>query len=148
MSTVREEIQRMIRSEIPTQALLGTVLSVDKAKGVCDVQPAEAGAPVLLDVALRAVEGAGGFVLWPKEGSFVVVALVDNDRNHCYVAMVSEVEGLTLASATENLHTLLKDVIAEVRKLKFNTNSGATLALITDPAWAALSSRVDKLLIP
>ena len=146
--TLRDQIQQMIRGEIPNQALLGTVRSVDRAQGVCDVQPAEAGAPVLYDVSLRAVAGTGGFVLWPKPGSFVVVALVDNDPNHCYVAMVSEVEQFTLSTGTENLHTLLKDIVAEVRALKFTTNAGPTIALITDPKWALLDARINNLLAP
>ena len=108
--TLRDQIQQLIRSEIPNQALLGTVLRIDRAKAVCDVQPAEAGAPPLLDVALRAVAGAGGFVLWPAVDSFVVVALVDNDPSHCYVALVSEVEQFTLSTATDSAGKLLADL--------------------------------------
>jgi hypothetical protein len=148
MSSLRETIQQMIRGEIPTQAMLGTVLSVDRTKAVCDVQPAEAGAPVLYDVALRAVEGSGGFILWPKVKSFVLVGLVDNDPNHTYVAMVSEVDKLTLATGNENLHTLLTDMVAAVRGLKFTTNAGPTITLLTDAQWAAFTPRINNLLLP
>ncbi len=141
MSTVREEIQRLIREQVPTQALLGTVLSVDRAKGVCDVQPAEAGAPALLDVALRAVEGMGGFVLWPKRGSFVVVALVDNDPNHCYVALVSEVEQFTLSTATDSAGKLLADLFTTLGQLTVTTGTGPSGPPINLPAFQALAQR-------
>ena len=126
------------------------MLRVDKGRAVCDVQPADENAPELLDVQLRAVDDgtATGFVLWPVVGSSVLVGLIENDPNNCVVLAVSQVEKFTLSTATESLHALLKDLVAEVRKLKFNTNSGATLALITDPAWVLLDSRIDHLLLP
>ncbi|MBO2009165.1 hypothetical protein [Hymenobacter negativus] len=145
MSTLREQIQQMIRGEIPTQALLGTVLTVDRAKGVCDVQPAEAGAPVLLDVALRTVEGVGGFVLWPKEGSFVVVGLVDNDPNHCYVAMVSEVAQFTLSTATDSAGKLFADLFAAIGQLSVTTGTGPSGPPINLPAFQALAQRAAQL---
>ena len=145
MSTLREEIQRMIRGEIPTQALLGTVLTVDRAKGVCDVQPAEAGAPVLLDVSLRAVEGAGGLTLWPKEKSFVLVGLVDNDPNHCYVAMVSEVEQFTLSTADDSMGLFVADLFTALGQLTVTTGTGPSGPPINLPAFQALAQRATQL---
>ena len=124
MSSIRQTIQRMIRDEIPTQAVLGTVVRVDRSKGTCDVQPADAGAPVLYDVSLRAVEGAGGLVAWPREKSFVLVGLVDNDPNHCFVAMVSEVEQLTLTAGGESIGQLLADLLTALSQLTVTTGVG------------------------
>ena len=143
--TLREQIQQMIRGEIPNQALLGTVRSVDRAQGVCDVQPAEAGAPVLYDVSLRAVAGTGGFVLWPKPGSFVVVARVDNDPNHCYVALVSEVEQFTLSTATDSAGKLLADLFTALSQLTVTTAVGPSGPPINLPAFQALSQRAAAL---
>ena len=145
MSTLREEIQRMIHEQVPTQAVLGTVLTVDRAKGVCDVQPAEAGAPVLFDVALRAVEGIGGLTIWPKEKSFVVVALVDNDPNHCYVALVSEVEQFTLSTATDSLGKLWADLFTALGQLTVTTGTGPSGPPINLPAFQALAQRASQL---
>ena len=144
---MRQQLADFIDSRIPTQVVGGTVLRVDKGRAVCDVQPADTAAPELLDVQMRAVDDgtATGFVLWPVVGSPVLVGLIDNDANHCVVLGVSKVESLTLATATENLHTLLHDIIAEVRALKFATNAGPTIALLTDPKWAALDARIDNL---
>ncbi len=142
---LRDQIQQMIRGEIPTQALLGTVLSVDRAKGVCDVQPAEAGAPVLYDVALRAVEGAGGFVLWPAVGSFVVVGLVDNDPNHCFVALLSEVAQFTLSTAADSLGQLWADLFTALGQLTVTTGTGQSGPPINLPAFQALAGRATAL---
>ena len=143
--TLRDQIQQMIRGEIPNQALLGTVLSVDRAKGVCDVQPAEAGAPQLLDVSLRAVAGSGGFVLWPAVGSFVVVALVDNDPNHGYVALVSEVDQFTLSTATDSLGKLWADLFTVLGQLTVTTGTGPSGPPINLPAFQALAQRATQL---
>jgi hypothetical protein len=147
---MRDELARFIDTRIPTQVVGGTVVRVDKARALCDVQPADTGAPELLDVQLRAVDdgSTAGFVLWPVVGSPVLVGLIDNDPNNCVVVAVSQVERLTLATQDENLHSLLKDIIAEVRALKFTTNAGPTIALVTDPKWALLDARIDKLLLP
>lgn len=145
MSSLRETIQQMIRGEIPNQALLGTVLTVDRAKGVCDVQPTEAGAPVLLDVSLRAVEGTGGFVLWPKENSFVVVALVDNDPNHCYVALVSEVDQFTLSTTSDSAGKLFADLFTAISQLTVTTGTGPSGPPINLPAFQALAQRATAL---
>lgn len=141
MSSLRETIQQMIRGEIPNQAVLGTVLAVDRGKGVCDVQPAEAGAPVLFDVSLRAVEGTGGFVLWPAAGSFVVVALVDNDPNHCYVALVSEVDQFTLATTTDSAGKLFADLFTALSQLTVTTGIGPSGPPINLPAFQSLAQR-------
>lgn len=144
--TTREIIQQMIRAEIPALALLGTVQQVDRAKGVCDVQPAEEGAPVLLDVSLRTVEGGTGFVLWPKVGSYVVVALVDNDPNHCYVAMVSEVEQFTLSTATDSAGRLFADLFTALEQLTVMTPVGGPSGPpINLPAFQVLAQRAAAL---
>ena len=150
MSSLREQMLGMIRAEIPTQVVGGTVVRVDKARALCDVQPSDEGAPLLLDVQLRAVDDgtATGFVLWPVVKSPVLVGLIENDPNNCVLLSVSQVEAFTLSTATESLHTLLKDLIAEIRALKFTTNAGPTIALITDPKWALLDARIDNLFLP
>ena len=139
--TLRDQIQQMIRGEIPNQAVLGTVLTVDRSQAVCDVQPAEAGAPPLLDVSLRAVAGAGGFVLWPAVGSFVVVALVDNDPNHGYVALVSAVDQFTLSTATDSAGKLLADLFTALEQLTVTTAVGPSGPPINLPAFQALAQR-------
>lgn len=143
--TLREQIQQMIRSEIPNSAMLGTVLAVNRGLAHCDVQPAEAGAPILYDVSLRAVEGTGGFVLWPAVGSFVVVALVDNDPNHCYVAAVSAVDQFTLATANDSAGKLLADLFAALEQLTVTTAVGPSGPPINLPAFQALAQRATAL---
>lgn len=148
--SLRDVMIQLIREQVPMMVVPATVLRVDKAAAVCDLQPVEQDAPELLDVRLRAVDNgtATGLISWPAVGSVVLVGLIDNDLNTAFVAACSEVEGFTLSTEKESLHTLLTDLVAEVRRLKFATNAGPTVQLLTDPAWALLASRIDNLLLP
>jgi hypothetical protein len=99
----------------------------------------------MLDVSLRSVEGSGGFVLWPKAGSFVVVSLVDNDPNHCYVAMVSEVEQFTLSTATDSAGKLFADFFTAIGQLTVTTGTGPSGPPINLSAFQALAQRAGAL---
>ncbi len=132
-----------IDSRIPTQVVGGTVLRVDKARAVCDVQPADEGAPELLAVQLRAVDdgSASGFVLWPVVGSRVLVGLLDNDPNNCFVAGVSRVETFTLSTATDSAGQWLADLCTALAQLTVTTPAGPSGPPINLPDFQQLAQR-------
>ena len=125
------------------------VLEVDLAELTVDVLPLDGGAEIF-GVRLRAAidEDRNGLVVVPTKGSTVLVSAINDNWNSAYVAMVSTVQKMILSTEQESLHTLLKDIVAEVRALKFATNTGPTVALLTDPQWLLLSDRIDNLLAP
>ncbi len=145
---MREELRRFILSHVPTQSLGGTVLRVNAARALCDVQPADPEAPQLLDVQLRAVDDGSskGFVLWPVVGSAVVVGLLNNDPADAYVAAVSRVEAFTLATGTDSLAALLTDLLVAVQQLTVTTGTGPSGPPINLPAFQALAQRTSQLL--
>jgi len=120
--------------------LPGVVTAVRPEEDTCDVQPDNDGAE-LLDVALL-----GG--MYPAVGAQVLVGLIENRLTDTFLVTADTITHYRLATEEESLHTLLKDIIAEVRALKFTTNAGPTIALVTDQQWALLDARVDKLLLP
>jgi hypothetical protein len=144
---MRNELARFVDSRIPTQVVGGTVLRVDRARALCDVQPADAGAPELLDVQLRAVDdgSARGFVLWPVVGSPVLVALIDNDPNNCFVAAVSQVETFTLSTATDSAGQWLGDLCAALGQLTVTTSGGPSGPPINLLAFQQLAQRAATL---
>jgi len=117
-----------ILGKVPIQVVGGTVVSVDKARAVCDVQPADEKAPALLDVQLRAVDdgSAAGFVLWPVVDSPVLVGLIENDPNNCFVVAVSQVEAFTLSTTTDSLAQLFADLFTALAQLTVQTGTGAS----------------------
>jgi hypothetical protein len=145
VTLLRDQILAMARGEVPTQAYLGTVQRVDRAQAVCDVQPAEVGAPILYDVSLRALAGSGGFILWPALGSFVIVSLVDNDPNSCYVAACTDITQFTLATAADSLGKLWADLFSAVAQLTVPTGTGPSGPPLNLPAFQLLAQRAAVL---
>ncbi|GAA4349785.1 hypothetical protein GCM10023185_06790 [Hymenobacter saemangeumensis] len=136
------EINDIIGRMTGQKALIlpGEVLAVDADAGTCDVRP-DNGDADLLDVAL--LNG-----VYPAEGAQVLVGLIENRRTDTFLVAADKITHYQLATENESLHTLLKDIVAEVRGLKFSTNAGPTIALLTDPNWLALNDRIDNLLLP
>ncbi|AWM31364.1 hypothetical protein [Hymenobacter nivis] len=145
---MRAQLAQFIDSRIPSQVVGGTVLRVDAARAVCDVQPAEAGAPELLDVQLRAVDDGSskGFVLWPVVGSPVLVGLIENDPNNCFVVAVSRVEAFTLATQTDSLAALFADLLAAIGALTVTTAVGPSGPPINLTSFQQLAQRGKQLL--
>lgn len=145
---MRAQLAQFIDSRLPTQVLGGTVLRVDTGRAVCDVQPADIGAPELLDVQLRAVDDGSskGFVLWPVVGSAVLVGLIENDPNNCFVAAVSQVESFTLSTQTDSLAALFTDLLAALEQLTVTTAVGPSGPPINALSFQQLAQRGKQLL--
>lgn len=141
MSELKDTLEQFIAQRLPpVQVMPGTVLAVRPAEQECDVARDDEGAD-LLGVAL--LNG-----IYPAVGAQVLVGLVENRVTDTFLIAADTVTHFQLATERESLHTLLKDLVAEVRALKFTTNMGPTIALITDAKWAALGARIDNLLLP
>lgn len=92
---LEELIQRLFERFFRSAHFTATVLSVDKAQGVCTVQ--EEGGPEREGVRLVAVTGGytSRFVVFPAVGSDVTVAVRYNRSTELYVAQCSEIEEIT-----------------------------------------------------
>jgi hypothetical protein len=124
----RSALVRTMQGLVPVQVVPGTVLAIDRAAACIDVQPLDETAAPFLDVRLRAVDDgqATGFIQWPKEGSDVLVGLINNDRNTAFMVAASQVETFTLSSADESLLTWLQDLVKQIQQLQLLSNYGAT----------------------
>lgn len=150
MSAKDERLRQALKTHLAGDfaTIAATVLEVDRANLTVDVQPLNGGAE-MFGVRLRAaIDGdRGGMVLLPKEGSTVLVSAVNDNWNSAYVAMVSEVDLITLKTGDESLKKILTDMLAAIRSQVFTTNNGPTIKLINDPQFAAIVARLDNLFL-
>ncbi|MDF7809907.1 hypothetical protein [Hymenobacter sp. YC55] len=147
---LREMIQQIVREQLPVQVFPATVLSVNKAEAIIDVQPLDKQAPEVFDVRLRAVDDdlATGLILWPAVDSVVLIGLIGNDINTAFMVGASELESFTLSTAQESLLTWLQDLVQAVQQLVLLTNTGATTGMLptSQQALQQLLTRLPNLL--
>lgn len=127
----------------------------------CDCSPID-GSAAINDVRITAdFDNANKWVLVPKVGSLVVVSFFNKDVG--FVSMVNEVSevlyinGTTvfrvddkflLASGTENLLTIMLDMLQAIIDERHMTNVGPTISLTPDSvtAYEAIKTRFNSLL--
>lgn len=142
-----KRIIEQICKDLMAVNLLAKVIKVDRQENTCDVVPVN-GAAELLDVRLRADDGTkDGQIIYPKVGSLVLIAPIDNDKAAYFVAMFSEVEevcciidntrliagknGVTIAKDKDGLKEALTDLINEILKIYAPMNKPAIVKIQT-----------------
>ncbi|MDO5608251.1 MAG: hypothetical protein Q4G08_07350 [Capnocytophaga sp.] len=137
-----------------------TVVSVDKKNGTCRVDDDGMQYEVRLTSVVE--ESRRRYYVFPKIGSDILIAPIGEDNHRCHVIAVSEVESVELCIETtefqidkdgflikkkdETLGKLIGDLIAEIRKMKFTTNTGSTIMLVNEPQFIQLEKRFKNLL--
>ena len=138
-----------------------TVVSVDKANGTCTVNDGEL---EYTDVLLSAQMAENGkrFYLFPKVNSWVMISPIQEDLNRLYVEFYSEIEsfdlqismtrmqidedGFLLKKENETLAKLMSDLLKEIQKMKFTTNTGSTIKLVNQPEFLSIENRFKDFL--
>lgn len=156
---LQEAFKNLVSRKVETFA--GEVVSVDKNTGSCTITNGEI---EFTDVALSATVEDGGkrFYIFPKVGSFVLVSPIAEDIHRLYVEFFSEVEsidlrietvqlqidnaGFLLKKENETLKQLMVDLLQEIQKMKFTTNTGSTILLINKPQFLAIENRFNQFL--
>lgn len=137
-----------------------------KAKNVsdtkCDVER-EGERSDLLGVRLNAaVDTKHYHTVVPKEGSEVLVAVMDGRKAEAFVIGVSEVEkvigkidtvayeiskeGYQLKRGSESLKKLLNDLLSEIMKITVTTSAGPSGVPINAPQLTQIQQRIPNLL--
>jgi hypothetical protein len=137
------------------------VVSVNKNEGTCIV---DNGNLEFTDVALSATveDNAKRFFLFPKVGSFVLVSPIEENLLRLYVEFFSEIEdfnmqidgtqmqidknGFLLKKENETLKKLMVDLLQEIQKMKFTTNTGSTINLVNQPQFLSIENRFKTFL--
>jgi len=137
------------------------VVSVNKNEGTCTV---DNGNLEFTDVALSATveDNAKRFFLFPKVGSFVLVSPIEENVHRLYIEFFSEIEdfnmqidttqmqidknGFLLKKENETLKKLMVDLLQEIQKMKFTTNTGSTINLVNQPQFLSIENRFKTFL--
>ncbi len=136
------------------------VKSVNKDNGTCIVIDDELEYEVRLLSIIN--EDKQGFYLFPKVGSSILIAPIEEDINRFHIVAYSEVEnlkygientelnidknGFLLKKENETLKKLMEDLIKAIKAMKFTTNQGPTINLINIADFIALEKRFNNLL--
>lgn len=104
MDFIEEYIKRTAGRLVKVINFEATVVSVDKAKDTCVIEPAEG--DTIPDVKLKSVmsDNTKKIVCYPAVGSFVTVSLLRNSNIDFYVTAYSEVEEMVINCDTVKIN--------------------------------------------
>lgn len=156
---MKEIIQKLASNGDEIYAKICEVTSVDAENKTADLKPLD-GSSEIFDAYLVTDDENGSLYLEPKTGSLVCVVFVT--KVIAVVVSASELiqmrlkiggveltidkDGFLLKKENETLKKLMSDFIQACRNMKFQTNSGVTIQLLTDPEFAALETRFNQFL--
>ena len=156
LDKLKQTIIELIKGNIPIQTVWVTVSEVDweertmTAIGIDDELE-------YYDVLL----GLGSIDLKPKVGSSCLIGIIENRDTASFLIMVDEIEeidinadrcqlnindGFLLKKENESLANLMSDLLQEIQKMKFTTNTGSTILLVNKPQFLAIENRFKDFL--
>ena len=132
---IKELIEKMVASPMPFNGRKGKVLEVNVSARTCDVEPLD-GTATIFDVQLQAFENnTEGVVLFPKQGSVVVVTFLSNETG--YVSLTSEVDyfqykigAVDLRAELDKMFEVTTDLIGVLTNFQLLTNMGTTVQVM------------------
>jgi hypothetical protein len=156
---MKEIIQKLASTGDEIYAKICEVTSVDQENKTADLKPLD-GSSEIFDAYLVTDDEKGSLYLEPKIGSLVCVVFVTKEI--AVVVSPSELvkmrlkiegvelnidkDGFLLKKENETLKKLMGDLIQACRNMVFQTNSGITIELLTDPEFEALETRFNEFL--
>lgn len=135
------------------------ITSVNLQDKTADLQPLDESSPIN-DAYLIVDNEKGGQFLEPKVGSMVAVAFISNtiglvvgfSELKQYLIQIESTQlqidkdGFLLKKQNETLAKLMSDLLKEIQKMKFTTNTGSTILLINQPQFMAIENRFKDFL--
>lgn len=150
-------IQKLADTGDEIYAKICEVISVDAENKTADLQPLD-GSSEIQDAYLQVAEN--GVFIEPKVGSLVCVVFVTKEIavvvNHSELKQFQikiegvefriSNEGFLLKKESETLAKLMGDLLQEIQKMKFTTNTGSTIKLVNQPKFKEIENRFKELL--
>ncbi|REC47879.1 MULTISPECIES: hypothetical protein [Chryseobacterium] len=105
--------------------------------------------------------GVGSFDVKPKVGSLIIIGIINNDETTPVLLSAEEVDkieikagnceltidqGFLFKKENETLKKLMVDLLQEIQKMKFTTNTGSTINLVNQPQFQLLENRFKSFL--
>ena len=150
-------IQKLADTGDEIYAKICEVISVDAENRTADLQPLD-GSSEIQDAYLQVAEN--GVFIEPKVGSLVCVVFVTKEIavvvNHSELKQFQikiegvefriSNEGFLFKKESETLAKLMSDLLQEIQKMKFTTNTGSTIKLVNQHEFKAIEKRFNQLL--
>lgn len=154
---MKELIQKLANTGDEIYTKICEVISVDKENQTADLKPLDGSAEIL--DALIQVADKGAFIE-PKIGSQVACVFVSKEL--AIIVNYSELkqfqvkiegvefqfdkDGFLMKKENESLRNLMVDLLQEIQKMKFTTNTGSTILLVNKPQFVNIENRFKQLL--
>lgn len=105
--------------------------------------------------------GAGCFDMKPKIGSLILIGIINNDETTAVLISSEEIDkveikagnceltidnGFLIKKENETLKKLMVDLLQEIQKMKFTTNTGSTIILVNQPQFMSIEQRFKDFL--
>ncbi len=122
--------------------------AVDIGTTTCTVK--REGLPDLLDVRLDAVDDTleNAFTVFPKEGSYVVVGILENMTTEAVVLRCSEIENIKIKCNGISFIDTIDELIKELNQAIINTPAGAgTVSPSTVTKLNAVNDKFKKIFV-
>ena len=105
--------------------------------------------------------GLGSIDLKPKVGSTCLIGIIENQDTASFLINADQIEeidinvedcqlkinnGFLLKKQNETLAKLMSDLLKEIQKMKFTTNTGSTILMVNKPQFLAIENRFKDFL--
>ena len=147
MLNIREIFEEFVKNQLDKEnfySVIGKAVNVDSDKRICDIESIEGNATRSGIRLQSVVSESKGFVLIPKEDSFIVVSFFD--RSTGFVSLTSEIEKIHFEAGGEDLKLILNDLIKEIKNAIITTPVGpGSISPPTKVLLDAIDTRINKL---
>lgn len=140
---IREGLAKLAGKYGPQDSNIAKVKSVDESSNTCTLIDDD-GLEIYNVRLLPIVSENQSIVMIPETNSLVLAIRIENTEQWMVLSS-TKIKKIQVQAGGEDLATLVKDLIAAIRAMKFTTNQGPTLTLINDSTFAQLDNRFKKM---
>ena len=147
MLNIREIFEEFVKNQLDKEnfySVIGKAINVNSDKRICDIESIEGNATRTGIRLQSVVSESKGFVLIPKEDSFIVASFFDKSTG--FVSLTSEIEKIHFEAGGEDLKLILNNLIKEIKNAIILTPAGTgTVAEPTKLLLDAVDNRINTL---
>lgn len=156
LDALKQTISELIQKSVPIQTVSVEVDEVDWENRTMTAIGIEDEVPYF-----NILLGLESFDLKPKKGTTCIIGIIENNNTTPFLLMANEVEeidvqvgkcelnikdGFLLKKEDETLKKLMVDLLQEIQKMKFTTNTGSTILLTNKPQFLSIENRFKDFL--
>lgn len=141
---IRKSLENMASQFGPQQTNIARVQSTNMNDFTCTLIDDD-DVPIYKVRLLPIVGEKDSIVIIPEDKSLVLCCRIESSDNWMIIR-TTKILKIQIIAGGESLATLVKDLIAAIRAMKFTTNMGPTIALLNDATFENIDNRFNKML--